>query len=112
MKRALLALGVSTLSALGAIACQPFATPPRGPEAACLAACGEHAARCGETACARGCNLVLDRLVEGGDGVVACVARSEGACDDRAWSRCAARVGPHADGGPPAPPPPRDYEDE
>ncbi len=36
-----------------------------------------------------------------GRDVVACVARAEGPCDDRAWARCAARVGPHADGGPP-----------
>jgi hypothetical protein len=47
---------------------------------------------------------VIDRLVERqGEPVLACVAASTGACDDRTWARCAARVGPHADGGPPPP---------
>ena len=57
---------------------------------------------------------MLDRLAEGeGDRVIACVAKSsQRACTDRAWAYCAARVGPHADGGPPAPPPPSDAEDE
>jgi hypothetical protein len=59
--------------------------------------------------CARGCNLVLDRLAEReGDRVLACVAASAVACDDRLWSRCATRIGPHADGGPPPPAPPAD----
>ena len=35
--------------------------------------------------------------------VVACIAGAQ-VCDDRAWAGCAALVGPHADGGPPAPP--------
>jgi hypothetical protein len=48
-------------------------------------------------------------LVEHEDGpVVACVARSKKSCSDGTWAACAARVGPHADGGPPAPPPPAD----
>jgi hypothetical protein len=82
----------------------PSESPPRGPEAICAQACAAHAhSACGDRQCARGCNLVLDRLVEHeGDRVVACVASST-ACDDRAWARCAALVGPHADGGPPPP---------
>ena len=34
------------------------------------------------------------------------------ACDDRAWARCATRIGAHADGGPPAPPPASTVEPE
>jgi len=36
--------------------------------------------------------------------VLACIAKAQSSCDDAAWARCAALVGPHADGGPPAPP--------
>jgi hypothetical protein len=79
--------------------------PPRGPERTCAKACTERARQCSDSACARGCNLVLDRLVENEGGrVVSCVARGAPRCDDHAWAACAARVGPHADGGPPAPP--------
>jgi hypothetical protein len=87
-------------------------SPPRGPEETCAKACASRAAQCSSHECARGCNLVLDRLVEHeGDRVVACVARAKAPCDDRRWAYCATRVGPHADGGPPAPPPPPDLED-
>ncbi len=90
------------------------ASPPPGPEAACTDACMTRAKQCGDRQCARGCNFVIDRLAENeGDRVLACVAAaSGGACDDRTWSWCATRVGTHADGGPPAPPPPKDFEDE
>jgi hypothetical protein len=58
---------------------------------------------------------VLDRLAENEGGrVLACVARAQQrakACGDRQWSFCATRIGPHADGGPPAPPPASDVED-
>jgi hypothetical protein len=48
--------------------------------------------------------LVLDRLIEReGDKVVACLANATPRCDERTWAACAARVGPHVDGGPPAP---------
>jgi hypothetical protein len=95
-----LAIGLGVV----AFACQP-AAPARGVEASCADACGSHAPGCGEVACARGCNLVIDRLVEHeGDAVVECVAKAGGSCDDRTWARCAARVGPHVDGGPPPPP--------
>ncbi len=88
------------------------ASPPRGPEETCARSCEARATKCTERECWRGCNLVLDRLAEHeGDRVVACVAKADASCDDRAGARCAARVGPHADGGPPPPPPPSDIED-
>ncbi len=88
-----------------AAACNPFSTPPRGPEAACVEACTARSG-CAAGACARGCNLVVDRLVQhDGESVMACVASSRSTCDDRTWARCASRVGPYADGGPPAPAP-------
>ena len=77
--------------------------PAAGPEATCTKRCTS-AGLCSTQACTRGCNLVLDRLVEHeGDRVLACVAEAGHGCNDRAWARCAARVGPHADGGPPPP---------
>jgi hypothetical protein len=106
-------LAGAVAAALGAVACSPAASPARGAEAACVDACASRVPRCGKAACTRGCNLVIDRLVEGeGTRVVACVAQASGACDDRQWSRCAARVGPHVDGGPPAPLPPSDDDVE
>jgi hypothetical protein len=82
-------------------------SPPSGPEATCAKACAVQAPGCTSRECARGCNLVLDRLAEHeGAHVLACVASAHGRCDDRTWAACAARIGPHADGGPPAPPPP------
>ena len=88
-------------------------TPPVGPERTCVEACKAHVSLCNPKGCARGCNLVLDRLAEHeGESVLACVAKTQKVCDDRAWSHCAARIGTHADGGPPAPPPPSDVEEE
>jgi hypothetical protein len=56
---------------------------------------------------------VLDRLVENeGSAVLSCIERHRAPCDDRAWAWCAARVGVHADGGPPPPGKPKDFEDE
>jgi hypothetical protein len=88
-------------------------SPPRGLEATCAKACEVRATSCSSHQCRRGCNLVMDRLAEDeGDHVLACVARSRPvACDDRVWSHCATLVGPHADGGPPAPVPPPDVTD-
>jgi hypothetical protein len=55
--------------------------------------------------------MVFDRFAQQeGDRVLACVAASAASCDDRTWAHCATRVGPYADGGPPAPPTPRDIE--
>ena len=107
MKRFSLAVSLAL-----AVACNAE-SPPRGPEETCFRVCAARATRCSRHECARGCNLVLDRLVENeGDHVLACVTRTKAPCDDRAWSHCAALVGVHADGGP-APPPPRtdDFED-
>ena len=103
-----LALSLLILSA----ACNST-SPPSGPEATCAQACEARASGCHREECLRGCNLILDRLAEGeGDRVIACMARTTTACSDRSWAHCAARVGPHADGGPPAPLPPSDLEDE
>jgi hypothetical protein len=97
---------------LACLACSYEQPPPRGPESSCVDACHARVPRCSDTECARGCNLVIDRLEQHeGDTVIACVAAST-TCVDRRWAACAARVGPHADGGPPPPPPPKDFEDE
>jgi hypothetical protein len=92
------ALGIATL-----IACRG----PVAPEERCADAC-EHRAkdRCSSRECARGCAFILDRIVEREDGnVIACISRGKGPCDDQAWAVCAATIGVHADGGPPAPTP-------
>jgi hypothetical protein len=85
--------------------------PAGGVEAACVDDCTTQARGCTRHQCFRGCNLVLDRLVERqGAPVLACVARARPRCDDRTWARCATWVGPYADGGPPPPAPPRTDE--
>lgn len=88
-------------------ACRSSSAPTR-PEALCRTACADRARHCSLDECARGCSFILDRLVEHeGDSVVACVERQgKGACSDAVWADCAASVGVHADGGPPAPPSP------
>jgi hypothetical protein len=103
---------VALVLAVGAVACQAE-SPPRGPEETCAKACEVHATHCSRHQCARGCNLVLDRLTEHeGERVLGCVARAKDRCDDRTWAACATRVGPHADGGPPAPAPPSDEDED
>jgi len=68
------------------------------PEERCAEKCA-HATQCSDRECARGCAFVLDRIVEREDNaVLACVARAK--CDDPGWAECAAKIGPHADGGP------------
>lgn len=86
--------------------------PSSKPTDACRADCKKLAERsCTESECARGCEFILDRLVEKeGKNVVACVARHPRRCSDVVWADCAARVGAHVDGGPPAPGPPEEYE--
>jgi hypothetical protein len=87
--------------------------PPTGVERSCVRECARRVPICSESRCARGCNLVLDRLAEReGPRVVACMAARHGECDDWAWSRCAAWIGDHADGGPPPPAPPSDDVEE
>jgi hypothetical protein len=107
------------LSALALWGCKDAGAPP-GPEADCVSACARQSPRCSEHECARGCAFVLDRLVEHESAtVLACVASHaaarpagqdghEEACGDPVWADCAAAVGVHADGGPPAPPPAQD----
>jgi hypothetical protein len=93
------------------IGCQA-SSPPTRPEQTCARVCKRKAPRCLSSDCVTGCNLVLDRLFEGeGDRVLDCVARRP-RCDDTTWAECGVRVGVFADGGPPAPPPPREWDDE
>jgi hypothetical protein len=102
MGRAGFLAGLLAAIALG-VACSGSRAPER-PDDACARTCAERIPRCGPTACIRGCQLALDRLVENeGEPVLACVAKSSAPCDDWLWAECAARVGPHIDGGPPAP---------
>lgn len=85
--------------------------PSNRPLDACRHSCSKNAAReCTESECERGCEFILDRLVEReGEGVIACVAASARRCTDVVWADCAVHVGYHADGGPPGPlPPPED----
>jgi hypothetical protein len=87
------------------VACQGSSTP-RTPEETCRAVCATRVSACDRDGCERGCNFVLDRLIENQlDPILACMSGG-GSCEDKAWARCSVRVGPHADGGPPAPPPP------
>ncbi|HSY24810.1 MAG TPA: hypothetical protein VK841_21950 [Polyangiaceae bacterium] len=90
--------------------------PMGGPEEKCVNACEARASRCSHHQCVRGCNFVLDRLVQHeGPAVMACVARTTQAniaCDDHTWARCGTQIGLYADGGPPAPPPSRDDDEE
>ncbi len=82
--------------------------PPNRPVDLCTDSCAKKAVRqCSEDECNRGCQFILDRLAEGqGENVISCVAARETRCGDHVWADCAARIGLHADGGPPAPPPP------
>jgi len=89
-----------------------IADPANRPVDACIAKCNAKLSRqCTEGECTRGCEFILDRLVEGEtDPVLACVGKFPRRCSDPAWAECAAHVGVHADGGPPPPPPPQEYE--
>gem|GEM_PF-1236906 len=95
------------------LACGPVLTPANHRVDSCVTACVSRAHRqCSEHECARGCEFILDRLLEReGDNVLACVARSARRCGDGVWADCAARVGVHADGGPPAPEPMPEEDD-
>ena len=106
-----------------AIAGCPADSVVHQPERKCADACEARAkARCSDEACSRGCAFILDRILENEHlAVIDCVAKRTGAsatrdgdpkdewrdakCGDREWAECAARIGVHADGGPPAPPP-------
>lgn len=86
--------------------------PSNKPIEACRRTCEKKASRqCTDRECERGCEFILDRLVEReGDKVIECVASSQRRCTDVVWADCAVRIGPHADGGPPGPPPPVEEE--
>lgn len=114
MRRPLAALAVLAPLAVGlaSSACQDGTSPTGGVVERCALECQRKAARsCSQRECVRGCEFILDRLVENeGAGVIACVGRTPRRCTDVVWAECAARVGVHADGGPPAPPPPQEEE--
>ena len=84
--------------------------PTNKPIDMCMKYFEKHASRqCAERECERGCELILDRMLEKeGEGVVKCVGRQARRCGDVVWAECASHVGVHADGGPPGPPPPAD----
>lgn len=105
MLRLVLRLAFCVLVPVAAAPACRAMSPANGPDSTCQAACRERAASvCNNTECGRGCNLVLDRIIEHeGNNVVACVSRSTRGCTDTVWAECAARVGPRADGGPPPP---------
>lgn len=86
------------------VACHGL-VPPNGPDRACRTSCNARTETiCSAGECVRGCEMILDRTLEHeGETVIACVARSRRGCADTIWAECAARVGPRADGGPPAP---------
>ena len=77
-----------------------------------MQACTSRASRrCSDAECSRGCEFILDRLVEKEmNNGIACVVRTPRRCTDVVWADCAVHVGVHADGGPPAPPPPAEDE--
>lgn len=100
LRRVLVSLVLQVL-----LACHT-ASPPRTPEQTCRAACESRVRACDDDGCERGCNFVLDRLIENQlEPIMACMGASA-SCEDARWSTCAVRLGVHADGGPPAPPPP------
>ena len=88
--------------------CGQALDPANKPIDTCVRACKARASRsCSEGECMRGCEFILDRLVEReGENVIACVVRTPRRCTDTVWADCAAKIGVHADGGPPPPPPP------
>ena len=92
------------------LGCGRALEPASRPIDTCRQGCKAKASRqCSEAECERGCEFILDRIVEKeSDNVLACVARNPRRCTDVVWADCAARIGVHADGGPPAPPPPKE----
>jgi hypothetical protein len=82
--------------------------PPNKPETVCVQACADRASYgCNERECRAGCSMMLDRMIEHeGERVISCVANAtkKRKCDAYMWADCAAKVGPHLDGGPPVPP--------
>lgn len=99
-------------SALASASCR-IHEPANKPVDACRRSCAVKAkAQCSEDECHRGCEFILDRLVEReGDTVLDCVAAAPRRCTDVVWADCAAKIGVHLDGGPPGYVP-RPEEDE
>lgn len=95
------------------LACAKAMDPPMKPIETCKRSCWAKAGRqCSIEKCERGCEMILDRILEReGEHVISCVGRQSRGCGDVVWAECAAHIGPHADGGPPGPPPPaEDWE--
>ena len=102
----LLALaGVALVPSLGG--CGRVLEPENRPLDGCRRSCNARLSRnCSDAECARGCEFILDRILEKeSDNVLACVGRTPRRCSDVVWADCAVRVGVHADGGPPVAPP-------
>jgi hypothetical protein len=112
-RRACAAAALGSLAFAPALAaCGRALEPENRPLDTCVRRCNARASRqCSEAECGRGCEFILDRILEKeGDNVLACVARAPRRCTDVVWADCAAKIGIHADGGPPAPAPPVDEE--
>ncbi len=107
-------LSIVAIAFLGAEGCGRALEPSNRPIDACRKSCVKRAERqCSESECERGCEFILDRLVEGqGENVIGCVASTARRCSDVVWADCAVRIGVHADGGPPPPPPEAEEEGE
>lgn len=104
---------VPLLAVASLLACAKAMDPPMKPIETCKRSCAAKASRqCSDQSCERGCELILDRIIEReAEHVIRCVGRQSRGCGDTVWAECAVHVGPHADGGPPAPPPPsEDWE--
>lgn len=106
MRRTLLSLLVVLVPVMACRAMEPTNKAIDG----CIKRCTQKASRnCSEGECERGCEMILDRIIEReSHHVIACVARQSRRCADVVWAECASNIGAHADGGPPAPPPPAD----
>lgn len=86
------ALAVSVFALAGALvfssaSCRVF-EPSNKPIDGCRRSCEAKAKRqCTDAQCERGCELILDRLVEReGENVIACVASSPRRCTDVVWA--------------------------
>jgi hypothetical protein len=106
----LAAAGVALAPSLGG--CGRALEPASKPIDGCVRSCIAKVSRqCSEGECRRGCEFILDRILEKeSDNVLACISRTDRRCTDVVWADCAAHIGPHADGGPPAPSPPKEDE--
>ena len=102
--------GVALVPSMGG--CGRVVEPENKKIEGCAGQCKARLSRnCSESECYRGCEFILDRILEKeSDNVIACVARTPRRCTDVVWAECAARIGVHADGGPPVAPPLPDEE--